>query len=88
MPDSTAQLPKPRQSRSLEDEIARQEAKLKKLQDNLKEKKRRESERNTRAISALLQAEHLDQVPVEIWQRHMTGIKELLLATCAGNESS
>lgn len=79
MPNSATTAPKTRKPRSLEDEIARQEARLKKLQDNLKEKKRREYERNAKAIAALLQTEHLDQVPVEIWQQHLPAIKVLLL---------
>jgi len=74
----------PRKSRSIEDEIARQEAKLRKLQDNLKEKKRREYERNAKAISALLQIEHLDQVPVETWQQQLPRIKALLLESPTG----
>lgn len=90
MPDSNAHAPKPRQTRSLEDEIARQEARLKKLQDNLKEKKRKDYERNAKAISALLQAEHLDQEPVEKWQQHLPAIKALLLEnpspTSAGDQ--
>lgn len=86
MPDSTKPTQQPRKGRNLEDEIARQEAKLKKLQDNLKQKKRREYERNARAISALLQAEHFDQVPIEIWQRHVPGIKALLFGTAANVE--
>ena len=79
MPDSTTSPGKTRKARSLEDEITRQEAKLKKLQDNLKEKKRREYERNAKAISALLQSEHLDQVPVETWQQHLPALKALLI---------
>jgi hypothetical protein len=90
MPDSTANAPKTRKPRSLEDEIARQEARLKKLQDNLKEKKRKDHERNAKAIAALLQAEHLDQEPVEKWQLHLPAIKALLLenpaATPAGDQ--
>jgi hypothetical protein len=90
MPDSTARAPKPRKARSLEDEIARQEARLKKLQDNLKEKKRKDYERNAKAVAALLQAEHLDQEPVEKWQQHLPAIKALLLenpaATPAGDQ--
>lgn len=79
MPDSTPAAQRPRKARSLEDEIARQEARLKKLQDNLKEKKRREYERNAKAIAALLQAEHLDQVPVETWQQHLPALNALLV---------
>ena len=79
MPDSTTSPGKTRKARSLEDEITRQEAKLKKLQDNLKEKKRREYERNAKAIAALLQAEHLDQIPVETWQQHLPALKALLV---------
>jgi len=84
MPNSTATAPKTRKPRSLEDEIARQEARLKKLQDNLKEKKRREYERNAKAIAALLQVEHLDQEPVETWQQHLPAIKALLLENSSG----
>jgi hypothetical protein len=84
MPNSAATAPKTRKPRSLEDEIARQEARLKKLQDNLKEKKRREYERNAKAIAALLQTEHLDQEPVEKWQQHLPAIKALLLENSSG----
>ena len=85
MPESTMRAQPPRKGRSLEDEIARQEARLKKLQYNLKEKKRREYERNAKAISALLQAEHLDQVPVETWQHHLPALKSLLLDASTGS---
>ena len=79
MADSAANARTPRKARSLEDEIAHQEARLKKLQDNLKEKKRKDYERNAKAIAALLQAEHLDQEPVEKWQQHLPTIKALML---------
>ena len=84
MPNSATTAPKTRKPRSLEDEIERQEARLKKLQDNLKEKKRREYERNAKAIAALLQTEHLDQVPVETWQQQLPAIKALLLENSSG----
>lgn len=81
-----------RKTRTLEDEIAKQEAKLKRLQNDLREQKRREQERNAKAITALLQAEHLDQLPVETWQRRLPELKALLVEsgpqTAATDEAS
>ncbi|MDB5985658.1 MAG: hypothetical protein JWR16_711 [Nevskia sp.] len=79
MPDTENENIVTRKGRNLEDEIARQEAKLKKLQNDLKERKRREQERNSKAIFALLQAEHLDMIPVEQWQNAMPVLKSLVM---------
>ncbi|MDB5975048.1 MAG: hypothetical protein JWR07_1808 [Nevskia sp.] len=77
-----------RKGRSLEDEIARQETKLKRLHSDLKEKKRRDQERNARAISTLLQSEGLDQVPVETWQQRLPELRTLLLGTANAEASA
>ncbi|WP_051749137.1 hypothetical protein [Nevskia soli] len=86
MPDSSTPAQRTRKGRSLEDEIARQESKLKKLQDNLRDRKKRDYERNAKAVSTLLQAEHLDQVSVEIWQKHIPTLKGLLQGTPADKD--
>jgi len=64
--------------RSLEDEIAAQKEKLRKLEDRHKEQVRKERERNQKAVYALLVAEKLDGIAAEIWEAVLPAIKDVL----------
>lgn len=67
-----------RKPRSIEDEIARTAAKLKKLQDQQREMIRRERERNHKAVLELLRAEGLDEIPAEQWKERLEAVKVAL----------
>ncbi|MGN3967617.1 hypothetical protein ACS0ZG_38285 [Burkholderia gladioli] len=69
----TARAPK-----SLDEEIERATAKLKRLQEQKRTKERQEVERNERAIFDLLKAEKLNVVPAEKWKAGLTGIRRSL----------
>ncbi|WP_186053752.1 hypothetical protein [Burkholderia gladioli] len=69
----TARAPK-----SLDEEIERAAAKLKRLQEQKRTKERQEVERNERAIVELLKAEKLNVVPAENWKAGLTGIRRAL----------
>ncbi len=69
----TARAPK-----SLDEEIERTAAKLKRLQEQRRTKERQEVERNERAIFDLLKAEKLNVVPAEKWKAGLTGIRRSL----------
>ncbi|WP_230877691.1 MULTISPECIES: hypothetical protein [unclassified Burkholderia] len=67
-----------RKPRSIEDEIARTAAKLKKLQDEQRERLRKERERNQKALLELLRAEGLDEIPAEWWKEKLEAVKAAL----------
>ncbi|MBU9385803.1 hypothetical protein [Burkholderia gladioli] len=69
----TARAPK-----SLDEEIERTAAKLKRLQEQRRTKERQEVERNERAIFDLLKAEKLNVVPAEKWKAGLAGIRRAL----------
>ncbi|WP_186034035.1 hypothetical protein [Burkholderia gladioli] len=69
----TARAPK-----SLDEEIERTTAKLKRLQEQKRTKERQEVERNERAIFDLLKAEKLNVVPAEKWKAGLAGIRRAL----------
>ncbi|WP_186183797.1 hypothetical protein [Burkholderia gladioli] len=69
----TARAPK-----SLDDEIEKTTAKLKRLQEQKRTKERQEVERNERAIFDLLKAEKLNVVPAEKWKAGLAGIRRAL----------
>lgn len=68
----------PRAPKSLDDEIARAAAKLKKLQDQKRAAERQALERNERAIFELLKADKLNEVPVEKWKAAIVTIRRTL----------
>lgn len=68
-----------RKARTLEEEIAAQRDKLRKLEERQREQKRKEQERNTKAVLELIRAEKLDAVPAEQWKLAMPAIKAALL---------
>lgn len=67
-----------RKSRSLEDEIAAQRDKLKKLEEKKREQERKEKEKNNKAVLELIKAEKLDTVSADLWKTAMPAIKEAL----------
>ena len=71
-----------RKPRSIEDEIARAAAKLKKLQDQQREMIRRDRERNHKAVLELLRAEGLDEIPAEQWKERLDAVKVALAKPC------
>jgi hypothetical protein len=78
---STAKAGRP--SRSLDEEIAATEARLKALRDKKREDEKREREKNHKAILAIIKEEGLDGVSVAKWQKALPGIKKLLAAEVA-----
>lgn len=67
-----------RPSRSLDEEIAATEARLKTLRDKKREDERREREKNHKAILAIIKEEGLDDVSAAKWKKALPGIKKLL----------
>jgi hypothetical protein len=65
-------------TKSLDDEIAATREKLRKLEEQKKDKERKELEKNRKAITALLSTEKLDTMPVEIWTAALPGLRKLL----------
>lgn len=68
-----------RKQKSLEEEIAAQREKLRKLEERHKEQQRKERERNQKAVMELIKSEKLDTVPAEVWRDAMPKIKALLV---------
>lgn len=75
-----------RKGRDLDDEIAKAEAKLKKLRDERIERDRKTRERNVKAVMDLLRAEGLDDVPAEHWKIRIGAVKAALEGN--GDEST
>ncbi|KVZ90495.1 hypothetical protein WL22_23835 [Burkholderia ubonensis] len=70
-----------RKPRTIEDEIARTAAKLKRLQEEQREKIRKDRERNQKAVLELLRAEGLDEIPAEQWKVRLDAVKAALAGT-------
>ena len=68
-----------RKPRTLDEEIAHQREKLRKLEERQREQQRRERERNQKAVFELIKAERLDTVPAERWGVVMPRLKALLV---------
>ncbi|TCW78664.1 hypothetical protein C5O80_30590 [Burkholderia sp. SRS-46] len=67
-----------RKSRSLDDEIAKATAKLKRLQDEQRGQIRKDRERNQKAVLELLRSEGLDEIPATRWKEKIDAIKRAL----------
>ncbi|KVL85321.1 hypothetical protein [Burkholderia stagnalis] len=67
-----------RKPRSLDDEIAKAAAKLKRLQDEQREQIRKDRERNHKAVLELLRSEGLDEIPAARWKEKIDAIKRAL----------
>lgn len=68
-----------RKVRTLDEEIAAQKDKLKKLEDKQRDQQRKEREKNQRAVMELIKAEKLDTVSSDQWRTAMPAIKAALL---------
>ncbi|WGS45764.1 hypothetical protein LFL97_23950 [Burkholderia sp. JSH-S8] len=67
-----------RKPRSLDDEIAKAAAKLKRLQDEQREQIRKDRERNQKAVLELLRSEGLDEIPAARWKEKIDALKRAL----------
>ncbi|RQX95022.1 hypothetical protein DF112_23480 [Burkholderia stagnalis] len=67
-----------RKPRSLDDEIAKAAAKLKRLQDEQREQIRKDRERNQKAVLELLRSEGLDEIAAARWKEKIDAIKRAL----------
>lgn len=76
-----------RKPRSIEDEIAKTAAKLKRLQDEQRERIRRDRERNQKEVLELLRSEGLDVIPTEQWKACLEDVKTALAKT-GGSDSA
>lgn len=72
-----------RKPRSIEDEITKAAAKLKRLQDELREKVRKDRERNQKEVLELLRSEGLDEISAEQWKVRLEAVKTALRETGA-----
>ncbi len=79
-----------RPSRTLDEEIAAAEERVRALKEKKREDERRALERNQKAIVHLLRTELLDEIPVAKWKAAVPKIRDLLnstnAATLAGTE--
>jgi hypothetical protein len=69
-----------RQKKSLEEEIALQREKLKRLEDKHREQQRKWREKNQKSVLELIRSEKLDLVEIEKWQEIIPNLKTLLAA--------
>jgi len=80
MTDTTPTNKGKKVQKSLDDEIAAAEERLKRLRQQKAEKERKELERNQKLIYAFLRAEKLDAVPIETWSKNLPQLRRLLKA--------
>jgi hypothetical protein len=64
--------------KSLDDEIAAAEERLKRLKQQKAEREQRELAKNQKAIQVFLRTEKLDAVPVEVWSAVAPQLRKLL----------
>jgi hypothetical protein len=74
-----------KKSKSLEEEISAQRAKLKKLEDRYKEQQRKEREKNYKLVEELIKVEKLDLVSIDQWRSALPVIKKALGAELSGS---
>lgn len=67
-----------RKARTLEEEIAAQQEKLRKLQERKRAQEQKERERNEKTVIALLKREGLNTVPAEMWEAALADVKRAL----------
>ena len=78
---ASAENPKPKKvPKSLDDEIAALQEKLARLQEQKREKERKDLERNQKAIATMLRNEKLDTVPIDRWTSALPALRKLLKA--------
>ncbi len=68
-----------RPSRTLDEEIAAAEERVRALKEKKREDERRALERNQKAIVYLLRTELLDEIPIANWKAAVPGIRSLLM---------
>lgn len=78
MDAQTTSVKTARKARTLDEEIAHQREKLRKLEERQREQQRREREKNQKAVLELIKAERLDTVPADRWRAVMPRLKALL----------
>ena len=67
-----------RPSRTVDEEIAAAEERLRALRERKREDERKERERNQKAIAAILKAEGLDEIDAEVWKRAVPAVRKAL----------
>ena len=67
-----------RKKKSLEQEIALQREKLKRLEDKQREQQRKWREKNQKSVFELIRSEKLDVIEIEKWQEMLPKLKILL----------
>lgn len=72
-----------RKVKTLDEEIAAQREKLRKLEERQREQQRKEREKSQKAVMELIKAERLDLISFEIWREAMPQIKALLVVDSA-----
>lgn len=72
-----------RKAKTLDEEIAAQREKLRKLEERQKEQQRKEREKNQKAVMELIKTERLDAVPSDLWREAMPKIRALLVVDAA-----
>ena len=68
-----------RKAKTLDEEIAAQREKLRKLGKQQREQQRKERERNQKALMELIKTERLDTIPSNLWREAMPKIRVLLV---------
>ncbi len=72
-----------RKVKTLDEEIAAQREKLRKLEERQREQQRREKEKNQKAVMELIKSERLDSIAADLWREAMPKIKALLVVDSA-----
>ena len=77
-----------RNTKTLDEEIAVQREKLRKLEERHRDQKRKERERNQKAVMELIKTERLDLIPSNIWREAMPKIKSILVVDVSKQEEN
>ncbi len=77
-----------RPSRTLDEEIAAAEERVRALKEKKREDERRALERNQKAIVYLLRTELLDEIPIANWKAAVPSIRSQLLKAAAPPSSN
>ena len=78
MTDTSLSNKSKKTQKSLDEEIAAAEERLKRLKQRKAEKEQKELERNQKLVYAFLRTEKLDAVPIEIWSKTLAQLRKLL----------
>jgi len=77
-----------RPSRTIDEEIAATETRLRQLREKKRDDERKELERNQRAIMAVLREADLDHIPATAWKSAIPAIGKLLQPAPASSSAS